>query len=69
MHHILMTPLTRCRPSSVLHYGAVERHALLERRREREPAPAGGRVALGVRPEHLQVVPNAQARFTIAVSE
>ena len=27
----------------------------------------GGRVALGVRPEHLQVVPNAQARFTIAV--
>ena len=27
----------------------------------------GGRVALGVRPEHLQVVPAAQARFTIAV--
>ena len=27
----------------------------------------GGRVALGVRPEHLRVVPNAQARFTIAV--
>ena len=27
----------------------------------------GDRVALGVRPEHLQVVPEAQARFSIAV--